>query len=179
MGVDQGLPTPGAFVDDALVTLYGETIDQLISDFGRVVKFFAPPQESGCPNCEKGFDGSSQGVSQASNPFPVGSPFNRSFPAGGLCPVCNGTHVIPTQQTCDLKSSIQRAPKDFEYTQYGKDFDPGNVVKLKNKLVAFELIKTAKKAIIDGDTYTPMRYPVKTGLRDLRYVQSWWMRIDK
>lgn len=179
MGVDQQLPTPGAFVDDNLVNLYGTTIDQLISDFGREVKFFSAPQESGCPNCEKGFDGSSQGVLQVSNPFPAGSPFNRPFAIGGFCPVCNGTHKIFTEQTCDLQSSIQRAPKDFEYTQYGKDFDPGNVVKLKNKLVAFELIKTAKKAIVDGDTYTPVRYPIKTGLRDLRYVSSFWMRIDK
>lgn len=179
MGVDQQLPTPGAFVDDNLVNLYGTTIDQLISDFGRFVTIHSPPQESGCPNCEKGFDGSSQGIPQISNPFPAGSPFNKPFATGGFCPVCNGTHKILTPLICSIKLSIQRAPKDFEYTQYGKNFDPGNVVKLKGKLVTFELMKTATKAIVDGDTYTPIRYPIKTGLRDLRYVQSWWMRIDK
>lgn len=175
---DQNLPTPGAYVDDNLVTLYGDTIDQLISDFGRNVIFYLPPSESGCPNCEQGFDGSSQGV-PASNPFPLGSPFNKTFPTGGLCPVCQGTHKILVPVTQTYKSSIQRTPKDFEYTQYGIDFDPGNVVKLKNKMVTFEDIKIAEKALIDGDLYTRIRYPIKTGLRDLRYVQSFWMRINK
>lgn len=176
---DQALPTPGAFVDDALVELYGETIDQLIADFGRFVTFFQPPIKSGCPNCEQGFDGSSQGIVQISNPFPVGSPFNRPFGVGGFCPVCNGTHKIIIPVSIVYKSSIQRTPKEFDYTQWGKDFDPGNVVKLKNKVVTFQDVKIALKVLVDGDLYTPIRFPIKTGLRDLRYVQSLWMRIDK
>lgn len=175
---DQNLPTPGAFVDDNLVALYGTTIDQLISDFGRNVTLYLPPSESGCPNCEPGFDGSSQGVAQ-SNPFPTGSPFNKSFPAGGFCPVCNGTHKIIVPVTQTYKVSIQRKPSDLDYTQYGVDFNPANVVKLKSKLVTFEDFKIAEKVLVDGDIYTPVRYPVKTGLRDLRYVQSWWMRVNK
>jgi len=176
---DQNLPTPGAFVDDNLVNLFGITIDQLISDFGRDVTFYQSPIASGCPNCEQGFDGSSQGSTDASNPFPVGSPFNRPFATGGFCPVCNGTHKIFTEDIRIHKSSIQRKPKDFEYEQYGKDFDPGNVVKLKNKLLVIEDIRNAQKVLVDGDLYTPIRYVTKTGLRDLRYIQSWWMRIDK
>ena len=176
---DQNLPPPGAFVDDNLVNLYGTTIDQLIADFGRNVTYFLPPVASGCPNCEKGFDGSSQGVPQTTNPFPLGSPFNRTFPTGGLCPVCKGTHKILTPKNVIYKTSIQRTPKDFDYTQYGIDFDPSNVVKLKNKLVTFEDIVSATKALVDGDLYVRIRYPIKTGLRDLRYVQSWWQRMDK
>lgn len=175
---DQQLPVPGRFVDNNLVNLYGESIDQLISDFGRNVILYLPPAESGCPNCEQGFDGSSQGVPQASNPFPVGSPFNQGFGGGGLCPVCKGTHKIITPQSITYKLNIQRAPRDFEYTQYGKDFDPGNVIKLKGKLATFEDMVIAEKALIDGDLYVPIRHPVKTGLRDLRYVQSWWMRQE-
>ncbi len=175
---DQALPPAGAFVDDALVALYGETIDQLIADFGRFVTLYLLPSTSGCPNCEQGFDGSSQGVTQVSNPFPIGSPFNRGFPDGGLCPVCNGTHKIVTPRSVTYKTSIQRTPQDFDYNQWGKDFDPGNVIRLKNKLATFDDIKQAKKALVDGDLYKPLRYPIKTGLRDLRYVQHVWMRVD-
>lgn len=176
---DQGLPTPGAFVDDDLVNLYGTTIDQLIADFGREITLFLPPSASGCPNCKQGFGGESQGVPSASNPYPVGSPFNKSFPTGGLCPVCKGTHKIETPNTQVYKVSIQRTPKDLNYTQFGIDFDPRNVVKTKSKLVTFEDFRIAEKAEIDGAMYKRIREPVKTGLRDLRYVQCWWKRADE
>lgn len=176
---NQGLPTPGAFVDDNLVNLYGETIDQLISDFGRNVTLYLPPIASGCPNCSQGFDGTSQGLLNASNPFPVGSPFNKSFADGGICPVCLGTHVIETEVTLIYKVSIQRSPKDIDYTQWGENFDPANVVKTKSKLVTFEDFRVARKALIDGDLYEPIRFPIKTGLRDLRYIQMWWMKLNK
>jgi hypothetical protein len=176
---DQNLPSPGLFIDDNLVTLYGETIDQIISDLGRDVTFYLPPSESGCPNCEPGFDGSSQGVTQSPNPFPLGSPFNKSFPTGGFCPVCNGTHKILVPVVRTYQSSIQRNPKDFDYEQYGIDFQTANVMKLKNRLTIFEDVKNAEKVLIDGDIYVPIRHPIKTGLRDLRYVQSWWTMVKK
>jgi hypothetical protein len=176
MGASQNLPAPGEYVDDTLVDLFKTTIRQLISDFGRNVKFFLPASTSGCPNCEKGFDGSSQGVTQGSNPYPAGSPFNVAFPTGGICPVCKGTHEIKVPNDVTHKSLIARAPKDFEYTQYGKDFDPRNVIKLKNTIEVFEELKRAGKALIDGDMYTVIGEPIKTGLRDLAFMQSFWMR---
>ena len=175
---DQNLPTPGAYVDDALVLLYGTTIDQLIADFGREITLYLPPTTSGCPNCKMGFGEESQGVPESSNPYPVGSPFNKPFATGGLCPVCQGTHKIETPNSVVYKASIQRTPKDLEYAQYGVEFDPRNVVKTKTKLATFEDFKIATKALIDGDMYVRIREPVKTGLRDLRYVQCWWKRAD-
>lgn len=178
MSANQGLPTPGAFVDDTLVDLFKTTIRQLISDFGRPVTFYLPASTSGCPNCERGFDGSSQGVSESSNPFPAGSPFNVAFPTGGICPVCKGTHKIEIKNSVIHKSLIARSPTDFDYTQWGKDFDTQNVIRLKNTIEVFEEIKRANKALIDGDLYTVIRQPIKTGLRDLAFMQSVWMRQD-
>lgn len=178
MAANQNLPTPGAFVDDTLVDLFKTTIRQLIADFGRDVKFFLPATTSGCPNCEKGFDGSSQGVSQGSNPYPAGSPFNVSFPTGGICPVCKGTHEIRVENSVIHQSLIARSPEDFDYTQYGKDFDKRNVIRLKNTIEVFEELKRAGKARIDGDMYVVVGEPVKTGLRDLAFMQSFWKRQD-
>jgi hypothetical protein len=176
MAASQNLPTAGVYVDDTLVDLFQTTIRQLIADFGRDVKFFLPASTSGCPNCEQGFDGSSQGVSQSSNPYPAGSPFNVSFPTGGICPVCKGSHQIKIENSVTHKSLISRSPKDFEYTQYGKDFDPRNVIKLKNTIEVFEELRRSGKALIDGEMYTVIGEPVKTGLRDLAFMQSFWMR---
>ncbi|MHA2341935.1 MAG: hypothetical protein ACXADW_08650 [Candidatus Hodarchaeales archaeon] len=176
---NESLPTPGQFVTNELVNLYGTTIDQIIADFGRTMTIYLPPSTSGCPNCDKGFDGSSQGIVQTSNVFPVGSPFNRPFPQGGVCPVCQGTHKIEIPRTAQYTFTILRAPKDFNYTQYGKDIEPANVVQTKTVLASFNDVKNAIKVLIDGDLYNPLRYPLKTGLRDLRYVKMWWLRIDK
>lgn len=176
---DQNLPVNPLYVTDDLVNLYGTTIDQILRDMGRNITLYLPPSESGCPSCVPGFDGSSQGTAQSPNPYPLGSPFNKSFPDKGLCRVCNGTHKIFTPVTITYRVSIQRTPKDFEYTQYGIDFDPGNVVKTKAKLATFEDFRVAEKALIDGDLYERIRYPIRTGLRDLRYVQCFWMRLNK
>ena len=123
---NQNLPVAGKYVDDSLVTLYGTTIDQLIADMGRNITLYLPPTASGCPNCKIGFDGSSQGTTDGSNPF-TGEPYNRPFPTGGLCPVCQGTHQILTTNTATYKVLIQREPKDLNWQQYGKDVDPRNV----------------------------------------------------
>lgn len=174
---NQNLPSAGKYVDDDLVDLYGTTIDQLISDMGRNVTLYLPPTASGCPNCKPGFDGSSQGTAPASNPF-TGSPYNVNFPTGGVCPVCKGTHQILTENTETYKMLIQREPKDLDYQQWGKDVDPRNVYRLKCKVVVFEDIMRAEKANIDGAMCLKARDPVKTGLRDIRYVKSWWMKMD-
>ena len=174
---NQALPNPGRYVDNSLVDLYGTTIDQLLADLGRNVTFYLPPTASGCPNCKIGFDSSSQGTAPGSNPF-TGDPYNRPFPAGGVCPVCHGTHQILTVNTETYKMLIQREPKDIDYEQYGKDVNKKNVYSLKCKVIVFEDIVRAEKAKIDGAMCVKIRDPVKTGLRDIRYCKSWWIKTD-
>jgi len=174
---NENLPTPGAFVTDNIVQIYATSIDQIIVDMGRQVKLFLDPTETECPNCGVGVDGKSNGIYDSSNPNPIGA-LHRPSPNQSTCPVCKGRHILLTENSISYTSTIVRSPKDIDYTQYGENITPDNVFKTKMKLVAFEDIKRAKKALIDGEMCKKLRHPIKTGLRDLRYCQGWWIRIN-
>jgi len=174
----ENLPAPGFYVDNDLAQLFSDTIDQLISDMGRNVTLYLPPISSGCPNCLMGFDNSSQGIYNTSNPYGPG-PYNKQFPDGGICPVCKGTHEIRTAKTATYKALISRDPRDKEFSAIGKEFERNNIYRTKMQIVAYEDLKIAEKALIDGDMCVPIRDPIRRGLRDLKYVQVWWRKMDK
>lgn len=171
----ESLPSAGKFVDDSLKTLFKETIDQIIADLGRSVTLFFQPSSSGCSNCGMGPDGSSNGIYNSSNPFALGGPLHKPFPNFGVCPVCIGDHKIKTQQSTTYTSTVGRAPKDLDFSQEGTF--PENVVITKMQIVAFDDIKRTIKAKIDGEFYTRLRDPVKTGLKDLSHVRTFWKKI--
>lgn len=173
------LPTPGLYVDNDLVTLFQDTIKQLMVDMGRQIKVFMPPIASGCPNCFAGFDDSSQGLYNASNPFVLGGAYNKPFPDGGICPVCKGTHEIKTEHSAIYTALISRNPKDLEFASYGRDFTADNCYLTKTVIESFEDIKIADRALIDGAMCVPIRTPLKTGLRDLAFCRMLWQRMDK
>jgi len=178
MGIEN-LPIPGTFVDDNIVNLYKSTINALISDMGRKVTLYLPPVGSGCPNCKMGFDGSSQGLYNFINPFTLGGAFNKPFPQGGICSVCKGTHEIKTAKTSIYTALISRDPEELDFKAFGKNFDRNNVYRTKMQIVAFEDLKIAEKALIDGLLCVPIRTPMKRGIRDLAFVQAWWRQMDK
>jgi hypothetical protein len=171
----ENLPIAGKYVDDALKSLFTETIDQLIADLGRPVKLFFEPTASGCPNCVRGFDGSSQGIYNASNPFGAGK-YNRAFPNGGVCPVCKGTNSILTENSVTYTANIGRAPKDIDYDALGEN--PTNIYKTKTQICAYNDILKCEKILIDGVICTRFRDPIKTGLQTLTYVVAWWKKED-
>ena len=173
----ESLPPAGKFVDDSLKTLFKETIDQVIADLGRTVTLYFSPSASGCPNCFAGPDGSSNGLYDGANPFPLGGAFNKPFPTGGRCPVCKTSHKILTEQSKDYTANIGRAPKDSDFTQEGTS--PENVVTTKMQIVAFDDIKRSKKALIDGELYVLLRDPIKTGLQNLDYVRAFWRKLTE
>lgn len=173
--MDEQLPAPGKYVDEGLKSLFSETIDQLISDLGRPVTLYLPPTASGCPNCVRGFDGSSQGVYNVSNPYPAGK-FNKQFPTGGICPVCKGTNKILTARSVTYTANIGRSPKDIDYDKTGEV--PQNIYKTKMKILAYQDITQCEKALIDGIICTRFRDPVKTGLQTLAYVICWWKKVE-
>lgn len=177
MGIES-LPPAGRFVDDNLVGLYQDSISQLIADLGRPVILYLPASTSGCPNCYMGPDFSSQGIYDNANPFGLNGPLNKPFPTGAPCPVCFGTHQIKTANSTQYKALIQRNPKDLKYSAIGKEIISDNVYLTKMQIVAFEDIKIAEKALIDGEVCVPIRSPIKTGLRDLAYVRQFWERVD-
>lgn len=136
----ENLPVAGKFVDDALAELFQENINQLISDMGRSILIYLPPVASGCPNCEQGFDGSSQGVIQASNPFPLGSPFNKSFPTGGVCPVCFPVNSF-VQVDTGYKNIEHVRPSDVVKDRFGNNKVVHNISEIdySGKFVKFEI----------------------------------------
>ena len=170
----ENLPPAGRFVDQPLKDQFKETIDQVIADLGRPVRLFFQPSASGCPNCFAGPDGSSNGLYDSSNVNPVGGRLNKPFPNGGICPVCKGSHEILTEQSVIYTATIGRASKDLDFSQEG--VFPENVVTTKMQIVAFEDIKRSTKALIDGEIFTLLRDPVKTGLQDLFYVRAYWVK---
>jgi hypothetical protein len=168
------LPNPGLFIDDTLIELFRTSIDQIIADAGRNVKLILSPRITPCPNCGRSPRGDSNGVYDTSNPNPIG-PLNRPFPAGGTCPVCLGSHQIKTENSATWKASIQKNPKDFDFEAEGAL--PENVVRTNMEIGALNDVKNCLRAVIDSETYTRLRAPITTGLRDLVYVKTFWVKI--
>jgi len=172
----ESLPIAGKYVTDALKAQFKDTIDQLISDMGRVITLYFEPTASGCSNCGIGPNGKSNGIYNSSNPFTLNGRYNRAFPTGGICPICRGTNKIFTASTQQYTALIGRSPKDIDYEAVGGI--PENIYSTKMQVVAYEDLKRAKFAMIDGEKCVRIQDPVKTGLSDLRYTKCWWRKED-
>jgi len=172
----ENLPTKGLFVDANLQALFVANIDQLIADLGYPVKMFFEPSASGCPNCFRGPDGDSNGVyTDTSNPFGLGR-FNIAFPAGGRCPVCQGTNEILTESSITFTALLLYEPKEFIRDATGRT--PDADVQTKMQLCAIEDIRRAKKALIEGELYALVDDPTKTGLQLRSHVLASWKKIS-
>jgi hypothetical protein len=172
----ESLPSPEKYVDSALKTLFRETIDQLIADLGRPVKLYFEPSTSGCPNCFAGPDGQSNGRYDNTNPYAMNSNLHRAFADGTICPICRGTHAIKSESSATYTATIQRSPKELNYDALGAH--PTNVYRTKMVIEAYDDLLRVKKALIDGIWCVRIYEPVKTGLKDLRYVRCYWQTVD-
>lgn len=172
---DKNLPSAGLFVTDDLKTLFNSSINQLRADLGRTLKVFFEPSASGCPNCFAGPDGSSNGVYDTANPFPAGQ-FNKNFPQGATCPVCQGSHEILTERSETYTVLRKWAPEDFDATQYGTL--PTNVVRTKTDISARNDFKRAVKAELEGETLVRITDPVPAGLAPPQFVVVFWKKQD-
>lgn len=172
---DENLPLAGLFVDQELKDLFNDSIDQLMVDLNVDVQLYFEPTASGCPNCGIAPDKTSNGKYNSSNAFLAGQ-FNRPFPVGGKCPVCQGSHKIFTEQTIKYHALVGRVGKDLEFRQTG--IDPTNVVRTKTKRLSFNDVKRAKKALIEGEIFVRLRDPVRTGLAPAQFVKTYWKKQD-
>jgi rubredoxin len=171
---DQGLPQPGRFVTNALVTLYQDRITQLIADLGRNVTFTLTPHELNCPNC--GFDYTLNRSNNIYTSNASGVNFNKSFPTGTRCPVCQGKGKLEFSRTAIHKCLIGfgPAPEEFDYRLYG--LIPTQVIRLKNRSNIIEDLEKSQFAIIDGYECEKIAIPRKSGLRDIAFINSYWKR---
>jgi hypothetical protein len=171
----ENLPTAGLYLNSSLRTSFNNGINQLIADIGRPLKLFFEPTASGCPNCFAGPDGSSNGIYDNTNPFPIG-PLHRPFPNGGICPICRGTHNIITENSTTYTTLRKWNPQDFDATSYG--ITPTNVVKTLAQIVAKTDFKRSKKANLDGDVLVRIGDPVLHGFTPPNFVVAFWKKQD-
>jgi hypothetical protein len=171
----ENLPASRTYLTSALETEFGDAVNAMIKDMGRTVTLYLPPTASGCPNCTPGFDGSSNGIYNSSNPF-YSTKYNKNFPAGGICPICKGSQSILTAVTVTYTANINHAPKDSVKEAAG--IDPANVYKTKMQVCAFNDILSCDKALIDGSICTRIRDPIKRGLGQTKWVMTWWEKVD-
>lgn len=173
--MSENLPANKRYLTSGVENQFGTTVDQLIKDLGRSVVLYLPPTASGCPNCKPGFDGSSNGVYNSSNPF-ASVKYNKNFPAGGICPICKGTQKIITTNSVTYTANINHAPKDSDREAPG--IEPENVFKTKMQLCAWSDILACEKALIDGNICVRIRDPIKRGLGTTKWVACWWRKVD-
>jgi hypothetical protein len=172
----ESLPAAGLFVGQAEKDLFNNAIKQLRSDLGVTMTVHFPPTVSGCPNCFIALDGTSNGIyTDAQNPFGLGQ-FNKPFPNGGECPVCHGSHDIPTTDSRDILGTLRQwKPKDIVLDPTTK---PENVVRTKTGVDSKNDIKRAVKAFIDGEIVVRIRDPVPAGLAPSQFLTTFWEKQD-
>lgn len=171
----ESLPTAGLYLNSTLKQNFNNGINQLISDVGRPLKLFFEPTASGCPNCFSGPDGSSNGIYDSSNSFPIG-PLHRPFPNGGVCPVCRGSHKILTENSITYTVLRKWNPEDFDTSSYG--IVSTNVVKTLAQIVAEKDFKRSNKATLDGDVLVRIGDPVPHGFPPPNFVVAFWQKKD-
>lgn len=172
----ENLPPKGLFVSTELQQEFEQSIDQLIADLGFTIKLIFEPVASGCPNCGRGPDGESDGIyTDLANPFPAGQ-FNIPFPDGGQCPVCKGSNKILTESSQTYTALLNYDPDEIDFEPTGRD--PTQVVRTKMQLVAFNDVKRAVKAEIEGEFYGLLREPIRTGLQKRSHVRAWWEKLQ-
>ena len=171
---DQGLPSPGRFITDALVNLYQSRIQNLISDGGRNVTFTLTPYEVNCPNC--GWDYTMQRSNSIYTSNASGVAYNKTFPTGTRCPVCHGRGKVVFKRTAVHKCLIGFGPppEEFDYEAFG--LIPTQVFRLKNAISIIDDLDAAQFATIDGYDCEKIAFTRKTGLRDIAFVQTYWKR---
>ena len=171
---DQGLPSPGRFITDALVNLYQSRIQNLISDGGRNVTFTLIPHEVNCPNC--GWDYTTNRSNNIYTSNASGVAYNKIFPTGQRCPVCQGRGKIVFKRTVTHKCLIGFGPppEEFNYEAFG--LVPTQVFRLKNAISIIDDLDAAQFATIDGYDCEKIAFTRKTGLRDIAFVQTYWKR---
>jgi hypothetical protein len=176
---DAILPVPGRYLTANLKEQYVTAISQIISDMGREVTIHLQPTESGCPNCTYiSIGGRSRNTYNSSNPYGAG-PYNQPFPDNVRCPVCKGQHVIKTAHTAVWRATVVVKPDEYEQTEGGPL--PENVVLTKFRIEAWDDVKNAIRATIDGLDYDRLSEPYKRGMGnevdDLKFIECFWKRV--
>ncbi len=177
------LPTSYKFVTPKVIEIYQTVVDQLIKDFGIDITLNLPPVKTGCPNCFQvrvGRNLKSTGKYNSANANPVGGSLHKVF-SSGICPVCRGAGTIQTSQSVTVTATVNWKPKDMENDADGRNLN--DVCKLKTLIVQDDInvelqMKRAVDATIDGSRCSLFKGPTQRGIRERRYITTYWAKTD-
>lgn len=173
---ESGLPSPGGVLDAETVSNFNDTWKQLLVDNNKSVRVFFTPTGSGCPNCFIDARGKSNGIyTSGSNPFPAGQ-FNKPFPVGTTCPVCQGSHQIFVDDGSRTYTALLvHSPKDIEFQPVNENT---NVVRTTTLACSFSDMGRANYAIIEGERMVRVKRPVRRGFDPPQFVHTVWVSQD-
>ncbi len=170
-------PIASIQISDDLIQIYQSRIDALINQLGKNVLLEFDPIKEPCSNCIFDIVGNrSIGIYKIGGPIP--------FAGGQKCSFCKGIGFLEQQVNKCIKALIQWNPKDAQ--KYGISVDnPFNIVRFKGFLTDGPDMVRARSAISNHDIEDVMKLRVKlikgpiiVGLRESRYIISFWKLLD-
>lgn len=172
----ESLPTAGAFLNADALSQFNGAMDQMIVDNNKPVRVFFDPVGSGCPNCFIDANGRSNGVyTGGMNPFGLGQ-FNKSFPIGTTCPVCQGSHQIFTEDSSKTYSAmLTHNPEEIKFEPVNENT---NIIKSVTVACSFSDMRRANYAMIEGERMVRLTNPVHRGFAPANYVHTVWISQD-
>ncbi len=173
---ESGLPSPGGALDSDTVAQFNSTWRQLMVDNNKSVRVFFEPTGSGCPNCFIDARGKSNGIyTGGSNTFPLGQ-FNKPFPTGTVCRVCQGSHQIYVDDGSETYTALLvHSPKDIDFTPVNENT---NIIKTTTLSCSFHDMGRANYAIIEGSRMVRLKDPVRRGFDPPQFVHTVWVTED-
>jgi hypothetical protein len=169
-------PNASIQISDELIGIYQSRIDALINQLGKNVLLEFDPIIEPCVNCEFNIiEHRSNGIYKLGGPIP--------FSRGQKCPYCKGQGFLERPNNKCLKCLIQWRPQDMK--NYGISVsNSSDIVRLKTFLTSGDDIIKAKTAVTNHDISDVLllrvrliRGPIIVGLRESRYIISYWERI--
>lgn len=169
-------PTLPIQISDELIGIYQSRIDALINQLGKNVILEFDPIVEPCVNCfQNTIEHRSNGVYKSGGPIP--------FSRGQKCPYCKGHGFLERKVEKCIKCLIQWRPQDAK--NYGiSTSDSKDIVRLKTFLTSGDDLIKAKTAIVNHDISDILklrvrliRGPVIVGLRESRYIITFWELI--
>lgn len=159
-----------------IIEIYQSRIDALINQLGKNIILEFNPIIVPCRNCI--FDPIRK---RSTGEYKIGGP--RPFQNGRQCPWCKGRGFEETQETRCIQGLIKFNPKDIANYNISVNNNK-SIIRVKTFLYHADDIKKTKTAIIDSDQQSIViarsrliKGPVPVGLRDDRYIISFWELI--
>ncbi len=176
-----GLITPEIrkTAQDAIDSLMAPTEE---GGLGKHCSLIFEPRKTRCPNCF--WD--SQNARSANRPKGGGP---QPFPAGGLCPVCNGKGTLDTEVTEDIVLLLNWNPRTWApmpgVSPSNANLElPGGMFQAKGYLSRLPHVLKSRKILVESQAAAYIRYvyvldgePIDAGsIIQGRYFLSLWKR---